>query len=85
MVFFSHFYCRGWTCQLRQHRQFVVSPNIAKNLITLIAPFWTALPTWKYNGCLGVSRINLSLPWKGGCPFKEEVVEYNDLDLNLKI
>lgn len=85
MVFFSHFYCRGRTCQLRQHRQFVVSPNIAKNLITSIAPFWTALPTWKYNGCLGVSRINLSLPWKGGCPFKEEVVEYNDLDLNLKI
>lgn len=74
MVFFSHFYCRERTCQLRQH-----------NLITLIAPFWTALPTWKYNGCLGVSRINLSLPWKGGCPFKEEVVEYNDLDLNLKI
>lgn len=77
MVLFSHFYCRGRTCQLRQY--------IAKNLITLIAPFWTALPTWKYNGCLGVSRINLSLPWKGGCPFKEEVVEYNDLDLNLKI
>lgn len=69
MVFLIHFCGRGGTCLLGQCKQFLVSPMIAMNLITLIRPFWTALLTWKCNECLGVFNF----------------VEANDLDLNLKI